>query len=325
MDYFKGFLGNASVKSQLSASVESGRVAHCYMFCGDKGLGKKTLAKSLAKAILCTGEEKPCGVCQSCVQIDRDDNPDVIYVDHEKPTVFSVDEVREFSRQMNIRPYKSEKKIFIIKDAQLFNVNAQNACLKTIEEPPEYGMVILLTDNKDVFLPTVLSRCVELDLQPISDDDVRSGLLQLGNHPQDITSSLIRKAAGNLGLAQRLINDEVLIEKTDNMERILEKLPDMSTQEIWEAATQLATEKEELPMLLSMIRNWFRDVSVCKAGGRGEFSSAVKEQADRYDFADFPTIYEAIELAEKHRRVNVNPELSLELMLLKCRPSKLLQ
>ena len=164
-EYFKGFLGNETAKLQLSSAVKTGRAAHCYMFCGEKGLGKHTLAKTFAKALMCENAEvRPCGKCKSCIQIENEDHPDVIYIRHEKPTLFSVDEIRGFSRQMNIRPYVSERKIFILRDAQLLNVQAQNAALKTIEEPPEYGMVLLLTDNKEAFLPTILSRCNEVAL-----------------------------------------------------------------------------------------------------------------------------------------------------------------
>lgn len=321
MEYFENFLGNAPVKISLSAALKTGRVSHCYMFCGDTGLGKKTLAKELAMALMCESDgEKPCRSCASCKQVEREDHPDVVYINHEKPTLFSVDEVREFSRQMNIRPYKSDRKIFILKDAQLLNMQAQNAMLKTIEEPPSYGMTILLTDNRDVFLPTVLSRCVEIDLQPVSDDELKQGLINKGIPEIHITEDIKKGASGNIGLALRLLNDELLIEKTAHVRNILEQLPYMAADTLWNEAVWLGAEKEDLPMIFSMIRNWYRDVSLCKAGGKGDFARAVKKQAELYGYDEFPKIYEALVTAERQRKVNVNPELVMELMLIKCRP-----
>lgn len=322
-DYFSKFLGNEALKSQLSSAIETERLSHCYMFCGEKGLGKKTLAKAFAQAILCENETtRPCGGCQSCIQIEREDHPDVIYVDHEKPTLFSVDEVRDFSRQMSIRPYKSKKKIFILKDAHLLNMQAQNAMLKTIEEPPSYGMILLLTENKDVFLPTVLSRCIEMDLQGLQDSEIKRGLMAMGIADVRVTDEVLRNATGNLGRALSLLTDEELIAKTDRVGQLLRHLPEMPLIDLWKEAQFLGGEKEDLPILMSMMRQWYRDVNVCQAaGGIGNYAKEVRRQAGQYHPTDFPRMYEAMAMAERQRRVNVNPELVMEMMLLKLRPS----
>ena len=320
-EYFKGFLGNETALLQLSSAVKTGRASHCYMFCGEKGLGKHTLAKMFAKALMCeNNENRPCGHCKSCIQIENEDHPDVIYIRHEKPTLFSVDEIRDFSKQMYIRPYTSDRRIFILKDAQLLNVQAQNAALKTIEEPPEYGMILLLTDNKEAFLPTVLSRCTEVALQPLSDELVSRGLKDAGIEDAYITDDLLKRAAGNLGMAKRLLTDEALMEKTMAQQRCLEELCDMTGEQIWNEAVRLGAEKEDLPMLFSMMRTWFSDLAKCKAGYTRSATPAMRRISEKYDLSDFPRIFEAIDTAERQRKVNVSPELAAELMLIKCRP-----
>ena len=118
-------------------------------------------------------------VCHSCKQALSGNHPDLIYVTHEKPASIGVDDIREqINDTIQIRPYSSYYKIYIVDEAEKMTVQAQNALLKTIEEPPSYAVIILITTNQEAFLPTILSRCVQLKLKPLKDFTVKSYLTE---------------------------------------------------------------------------------------------------------------------------------------------------
>ena len=138
------------------------------------------LASAFAQTLQCEkGGVEPCGTCHSCVQAQSLNQPDIIRVTHEKPNSIGVDDIRDqLCSDILIRPYSSPWKIYIVDEAEKMTVQAQNALLKTIEEPPAYGMVLLLTENSQSFLPTILSRCVTLKLRPVKDEQIRKYLME---------------------------------------------------------------------------------------------------------------------------------------------------
>ena len=157
-------LGNERIKEHFITAVHHKKISHAYIMEGDKGSGKKMLAKAFSKILQCEGREttglvESCGKCESCIQMEHHDHPDVIWVSHEKPNVITIDEIREqVINDVDIKPYCSPYKIYIVANAELMNPQAQNALLKTIEEPPEYAVIMLLTSNIDALLPTIRSR-----------------------------------------------------------------------------------------------------------------------------------------------------------------------
>ena len=174
MDNFSQMIGQEAVSSHLQQAIAHDKVSHAYIFSGNKGSGKRTMAELFAKTLQC--EKKginPCGKCHSCRQADSHNHPDIRVVSHEKPTVLSVDEIRrQVVADIQIRPYQGPYKIYIIPDAELMAQEAQNALLKTIEEPPAYGVIILLTTDAGKLLETVRSRCVRLAMKPVPDTDI---------------------------------------------------------------------------------------------------------------------------------------------------------
>ena len=176
MSSFSDIYGYETIKEHMQSAIRLGKVSHAYIINGGLGAGKKMLAGIFAKTLQCENMEEsvnPCNKCHSCIQSDTGNQPDIIWVKHEKPASIGVDDVREqIIADMQIKPYSSRYKIYIIDEAEKLTVAAQNALLKTIEEPPSYGIVIFLTTNADIFLQTILSRCVMLDLKPIKNSIV---------------------------------------------------------------------------------------------------------------------------------------------------------
>lgn len=204
---FPGFLGNEQLKANLSAAVDRGRAAHFYLISGPTGSGKKTLARLLMAALLCRhGAGKPCGQCAQCRKALSGNHPDIITVDDPERRTIPVDLVRQARQDLFIRPNEAERKIYYVPRAHDLGIPGQNAFLKVLEEPPAYGVFLLLTDNPDKLLATVRSRCVELKLQPLGTPCMKAALGQAFPEaaPEDLSAAIIR-SGGWLGQAKALL------------------------------------------------------------------------------------------------------------------------
>lgn len=211
---FEGLLGNARLKENLSASIGRGHISHFYLISGPKGSGKKTLAKLLAAAILCTGGDRPCGSCPACRKVVGNGHPDFITVDDPEKKTVPVELVRKARADMYIQPNESDYKIYLFPRAQDMEDPSQNALLKVLEEPPSYGVFILLTNSPEKLLPTVRSRCTELALTALPEDVLRTQLkAQFPKAaPERIDSAMVR-SGGYLGQAIRLLKSRNTSEK----------------------------------------------------------------------------------------------------------------
>ena len=213
---FREIIGHKKEIAHLEQAIRADKVSHAYIFNGDKGTGKKTLADAFAMTLQCSGEgERPCGECHSCKQAMSGNHPDIIYVRHEKPTSIGVEDIRDqLTGDIQIRPYNGKYKIYIIADAEKMTVQAQNAILKTIEEPPAYAVIILLTTNDQIFLDTIRSRCVTLNLKPVPDERVKEYLmeqLQIPDYQADICAAF----------AQQLLMEQLQLLAARNPEAVL--------------------------------------------------------------------------------------------------------
>ena len=171
MSGFKDVVGHKNIIKYIESAVSADAVSHAYILNGERGSGKKLLANLFSMSLQCQDREEDgdaCGKCQSCKQAMSGNHPDIIRVSHEKPNTISVDDIREqVNNDIVIKPYSSKYKIYIIPDADMMSVQAQNALLKTIEEPPEYAVIMLLTENAELLLPTIRSRCVMMKLRTL--------------------------------------------------------------------------------------------------------------------------------------------------------------
>ena len=182
MSGFKDVVGHKNIIKYIQNAVTADAVSHAYILNGERGSGKKLLANLFAMSLQCENRDEDgdaCGKCRSCRQAAGGNQPDIIRIMHEKPNTIGVGDIRtQVNDDIMIRPYSSKYKIYIIADADMMSVEAQNALLKTIEEPPEYAVIMLLTENAETLLPTIRSRCVMMKLRNIKDQLVKKYLME---------------------------------------------------------------------------------------------------------------------------------------------------
>lgn len=193
---FDKIIGNDEIKETLIKSVKLDKTSHSYLFMGIDGIGKKMIAKEFAKMLMCLNENKYCDHCKSCIEFDTNNNPDFFYLEPEGNSI-KIEQIRELQRKVAEKPIISNKKIFIIDNSDKMTLEAQNCLLKTLEEPPKYITIILVTSNENNLLTTIKSRCTIIHFNKISNDDVKNYIKI--EFKESITSDIIDIADGSIG------------------------------------------------------------------------------------------------------------------------------
>ena len=321
---FHDILGHEQIIAHLQNAIEEDKVSHAYIFNGPEASGKMMLAEAFAMALQCEGEGKrPCLECRSCRQAADHNQPDIIYVPHEKPNTIGVDDIRtQINNDIDIKPYSSRYKVYIVDEAQKMNQQAQNALLKTIEEPPAYAIILLLTTNADSFLQTILSRCITLNLKAVKEDKIKEYLMkhyQIPDYQADICAAF---SQGNVGKAIQLASSEEFGELKASVLQLMKRLEDIDLYEMTGAVKQIAEYKLSVNDYFDLMMIWFRDVLYLKATNDVDgliFKDEVydiKKQAAKRSYQGIETILEALEKAKIRLNANVNFDLVIELLLL---------
>lgn len=324
MGSFKDVVGHKDVIRYIRNAVTENKVSHAYIINGERGSGKKMLASLYATTLLCEkGGSDPCNICHSCIQAESGNHPDIIWVGHEKPGSIGVEDIRnQVNNTVAIKPYQGPYKVYIIPQADIMTVQAQNALLKTIEEPPEYVVIMLLTENAEVLLPTINSRCVMLKLRNIKDALIKRYLmekLEVPDYKADICTAF---AQGNMGKAIMLANSEHFNEVREEVLQLMRYIHDMEISEIVDAVNRCAVYKLEISDYLDIIMIWYRDVLLYKATkdiDKVVFKDQVeymKEQARKSSYEGIELILESLDKAKARLKANVNFDLVMELLFL---------
>ena len=248
---FETLLGNEQLKKELSESIRKGSLSHCYLISGPEGSGKRTLAHLIAAAALCRGEEKPCGTCPSCRKLREGNHPDFITVADPEHKNVAVKLIREYRADIFVMPNESDRKVYLF--PQEMGIEGQNALLKVLEEPPEYALFLILTDNAEKLLPTVRSRCRELKLKALPRETLTRQLKK--DFPEaaaEDLSAAVERSGGWLGQAQALLRDG--IETDPHMELFLEAFCRKDRYSLAQALVPMEKWKREL--FVSALMRW---------------------------------------------------------------------
>ena len=321
---FQEIIGHNQIVEHLKNAIRMEKISHAYILNGESSSGKMMLAETFAMALQCEGgKEEPCMNCRSCHQAAEHNQPDIIYVSHEKPNIISVDDIRhQLNNDIVIKPYSSKYKIYIVDEAEKMNTQAQNALLKTIEEPPAYGIILLLTTNADAFLPTILSRCITLNLKSVNEELIKEHLMKKYQIPDYQAEVCAAFAQGNVGKAIQLASSSEFNELKASAISLVKKLEDMDLYELNDFIKQINDFKPKIQEYFDLLTLWFRDVLYMKATNdvnnlifRDEVYD-IKKQATKRSYSAIETILQTIEQSRVRLNANVNFDLVIELLLL---------
>lgn len=321
---FKDIVGHEQIIEHLKTAIEMGKVSHAYILNGPDLSGKMMIAEAFARALLCEKQDPDgCGECRSCRQSDDRNNPDIIYVKHDKPNTISVDDIRtQLNNDIVIKPYSNQYKIYIVDEAEKMNQQAQNALLKTIEEPPAYAVIMLLTTNADSFLQTIRSRCITLNLKSVKNNVIKSYLMtekKIPDYQADVCAAF---AQGVVGKAIKLASSDDFNELKESALSLIKRLDDIDLYEMGEAIKQISDYKLQVQDYFDLITVWYRDVLYMKATNDVNgliFKDEVydiKKQASKHSYHGIETIIEALDKAKLRINANVNFDLVIELLLM---------
>lgn len=327
MPGFQEIVGHEEVIQHLQNAIRLGKVSHAYILSGEKGSGKKLLANTFAMALQC--EKKgvdPCQECRSCKKAMSRNHPDIIYTTHEKPNSIGIEDIRtQLIEDVMIKPYCSSYKIYIIDEAEKLTLQAQNALLKTIEEPPAYAVILLLTSNMETFLPTITSRCVKLNLRPVQESMVKDYLMEKMHLPDYQAQMDAAFSQGNIGKARQMAESDEFNLMTEQALRILKKSNELELYEMVEMIKELSAEKQNIDEYLDLFAMWFRDVLFFKATKEvdglmfKDQLNYIKERAKKSSYEGIEKIIDAIGTAKDRLHANVNFDLVMELLFLTIR------
>lgn len=337
---FHSVIGKDEVIGHLQTAVLQKKLSHAYIFEGEDGSGKLLIAKIFAKALQCEKNRRaleegralsdinPCCECASCKKADSGNHPDIHILTHEKVSI-GVDDIRvQINQDIQIKPYEGGKKIYIIPDAERMTEQAANALLKTIEEPPEYALILLLTDNIYRMLPTIQSRCVQIKFKPVSTELVKQYLMEKHHIPDYLAETSARFSQGNIGRAVRYAVNEEFLEVKEDVLHLLRYIDEMTVHEIVSAVKRLAAHKGEINDYIDLMLLWYRDVLMLKVTNNPNLLiyrqelKFLKEQSKTRSYENIESILEAMETAKMRLRANVNFDTAIELMILKIKDSR---
>ena len=330
MNMFSEIIGQDIIVSHLQNALRTGGVSHAYILNGAKGSGRHMIARSFSAALLCENPRQegdriePCGECLSCIQVEAGSNPDLITLEREKENSIGVGDIRKMRADVRVKPYSAAHKIYIIPDAEKMTPAAQNALLKTLEEPPAYAVLLLLADGTSAFLPTIMSRCVTLPLRPVAEKAVEDCLMERFGAKEDRARLCARFSGGSIGRAALLLENENFAALREKTILLLHKIEKTDAAELASFAKEAASENETQD-LIDLILTWNRDLLVCKSTHSTEnliFTDEVQyiiEAAQNTSWQGLQAAAEAVFRARRRLSSNVNAELTMQMMLLEIR------
>lgn len=256
---FENIIGNEKNKELLDQIIRKNNIAHSYMFIGRESIGKMLFAKEFAKAILCINDSKPCGKCKSCIEFESSNNPDFEIIEPDGNNI-KIEQIRELIKKVYEKPIVSNKKVYIINDSNLMTKEAQNSLLKTLEEPQEFVVIILISSDEDKILPTVKSRCTKFFFKELDDQEIAKFIKEkFGDVHLD--ESMIKLSEGSINKSLKVVEKKSILDDLKVMIKNIELIDEV---EIINYSTFFVDNKENINLLLDyMYILFFQKVKNC--------------------------------------------------------------
>jgi DNA polymerase-3 subunit delta' len=318
---FSDIAGHERIIEVFRRSVRAGRTSHSYIFEGIPGSGRRKTAVALIQALFCaTVEDDACGVCPSCRKVAGGNHADIHFVEPlpDKRDI-SVDQLREIQRELSLRPYEAPRKACIMEPAERMSVNAANSLLKTLEEPPGNAIIILLSVNADLLLPTIRSRCQLIRFSPLSTENIR---LLLEKNGVDHAAAVLRAdmSEGSMQRAEEL-DDESMNSRRDALINLLGTFDMGHIKSVFESAEEFSGNRDETLESLDMLLSFTRDIVYLTAGHGDTVTSSLRPMLDNLAARISPekALQLMADIMETRRAVqrNANNKLAMDCLFMK--------
>ncbi|WP_265446807.1 DNA polymerase III subunit delta' [Acetivibrio straminisolvens] len=321
---FNEIIGQRDVVEGLKTLINSDKVGHAYIFYGPEGIGKSTVAKIFASILMCddnTGD-KSCGNCQSCRLFENGTNPDFGILEC-KGLSIGVEEIRNLQHDICVRPLYSKRKVYLIRDAEKMTVQAQNCLLKTLEEPPEYAVIILAASNYEVLLETIRSRSVRVDFKKNTFDEVKRFIVKRVGEDFEQADFIASYADGVIGRALRLMDSEGFKELRDKAIDAVIKLSGSDFEDIPNISVMFDENKEDADSMLDIMLLFYRDLLIARKSGNEKLlinsdkKDIILKNTSRFSTGKLLHNIDIIEETRRNIKQNANYQLAIQVMLMK--------
>lgn len=319
---FSGIFGQEQIIKNLTAAIQKDRIAHAYIFDGSDGLGKGMMAAAFAQAIVCKNfRQDACNACSACIKVHHNNHPDIMVIEPEGMSIKNK-QIEAFQQDLQRRPYESRKKIYIIQQADQMTESAQNRLLKTLEEPPSYAVIILISINANRFLPTIRSRCQMIKFHRLGEQQIHVFLRERYGMTSEASKIYAAFSDGIIGKAIQLKESSDFLEKREAAIEIIEKVLQGDPLSIFPMVEFFENHKENVYELLDFMLTWFRDILILKETASEDFlinldkKILLREHGFRIGYQQISHIIKIIERTKQDIKANVNFQLVIENMLL---------
>lgn len=320
---FNEIIGHDRQIENLRNAIRKDNISHSYLFEGEEGLGKKKTALAFSKTLLCKEEkDHPCNICSSCVKFDSGNHPDFkLIVPNEKGTIV-IGEIEKIINAVSTSPFEGKRKVFIIDDSHTINIEAMNTLLKTLEEPPSFMNIILVTSISNKLLPTILSRCQRIRFYPVENSKIIKLLEENKSLDKDKSAFIADFTKGSIGKSIEISDSEDFFNRRDEVIAIIDNILKGDETKALASVNFFNENKGDIESILDIMLYWFRDLLIYKEVGRTNLimNKDKLEILSKQSSIDFNKINDIIEKIGKTRvniNDNVNFTLSIETMLLK--------
>lgn len=318
---FSTVLGQELLKKELLRQIKGKTLNHAYLIYGDPGLDPQGFAKVFARAIFCTapGGEIPCGHCIPCKKVLNDNHEDLVIYEAE---TLKVEEIRNLEKDIHIKPYSGGKKIYIINHGEGITPQGQNALLKTLEEPPAFGIILIVARAKEALLPTIQSRCQGLGLKPVSQQEIYRELREKRGYEEEQARKASIIAGGKIKTALRYLEDEEYEQRRRQLFELYNRIKEKGITASMEAIDALHIDKDQVEEVLDLSLGFFRDLLLYKALQNpdrlinGDQETIIKSLGSSCSQEQLLKALEEIEKIQGYVRANVSTKSILEILVL---------
>lgn len=318
---FEGIVEQDRVKSHLAAAIENHTVSHAYLFLGEQGIGKLTMALAFAQALLCPKAVGACGHCISCEKVSHGNHPDLLVISAEKnETAIKISQIRRLISQLAVKPYEAERRVIVIRGGDAMTTEAQNALLKSLEEPEHFNTFIITAKDGEAILQTIRSRCQVLSFEPVSRAGIQQVLRERGIADEGLLEAAVYDSEGSVGKALGFFENQALESLKVEALEVFYAILKGDVFRLFAFAEKMGKSKQDSLEVLNFLILWFHDTALVLAGAPAA-ASPYREKQRRFVDILTPERNEAVlgalfELMD-HLVYNVNLRLQWESTMLK--------